>query len=96
VLSNFDPVERRACERDLVQTYHHELVRCGVKDDDKQLWDYVWSEYKVGGVERWLWFLIYFVGQPGMTDWAQFFHDQIASFMNDHSMTAADITQPRP
>jgi len=95
VLSNFDPVERRACERDLVQTYYNELVRCGVKDDE-QLWDYVWSEYKVGGVERWLWFLIYFVGQPGMTDWAQFFHDQIAAFMNDHSMTAVDITQPRP
>lgn len=60
------------------------------------LWDYCWNEYKVGGVERWLWFLVYFLGQPSLKGWAQFFHDQIAAFMNDHNLSAADITQPRP
>lgn len=94
VLSNMDPIERLACEEDLIKAYYEELKQCGVEDVD---WDYCWSEYKLGGVERWLWFLIYFVGQEGaMLEWAQFFHSQIASFMKDHKIRAADIVQPRP
>ena len=100
VLSNMDPVDRRACERHLLRAYYDELLRCGVADDNESdnnsLWDYCWREYTVGGVERWLWFLVYFLGQPRLTEWAQFFHDQIAAFMEDHRLTAADITQPRP
>ncbi len=96
VLSNMDPVERRACEHELVQAYYEELVSSGVAADEDGLWDYCWREYKVGGLERWLWFLVYFVAQPSMTDWAQFFHNQIAAFMEDHELTAVDITQPRP
>lgn len=94
VLSNMDPVERIACEKDLILTYYEELKKCGVEDVD---WDYCWSEYKLGGVERWLWFLIYFLGQEGeMLEWAQFFHNQIASFMIDHEISASEIVQPRP
>ena len=97
ILSNMNADERRACERQLVLAYYHELLQAGVKDIDKDtLWDYVWSEYKIGGVERWLWFLIYFIGQTGMLDWAQFFHDQIAAFMSDHNLTETAFTQPRP
>lgn len=94
VLSNMDPAERRACEEDLIKSYFEKLKRCGVKNVD---WEYCWSEYKLGGLERWLWFLVYFVGQGGaMMEWAQFFHNQIASFMHDHKITAADLVQPRP
>jgi Ecdysteroid kinase-like family len=93
VLSNMDPVERRDCEKDLIQAYFAELKRCGVTNVD---WDYCWSEYKLGGLERWLWFLIYFAGQEGMLEWSQFFHNQIAAFMKDHGITAADVVQPRP
>lgn len=99
VISNMDPVERRACEHDLVQAYYQELIRCGVPEKDNDgdfLWEYCWKEYKIGGVERWLWFLVWFVGQPSLLDWAQLFHDQIAAFMSDHKLTAADLTQPRP
>jgi thiamine kinase-like enzyme len=92
VLSNFHPSERRACERELVQTYWQEIQKQGVD----VTWEYVWHEYRVGGVERWLWFLVYFLGQEGHADWAQFFHDQIAGFMQDHSLTASDMTQTRP
>jgi hypothetical protein len=95
VLSNMDPEERRSCERNLVQTYYKELLKFGVANEDV-LWDYCWKEYTIGGVERWLWFLIYFVAQPNMADWAQFFHNQIAAFMEDHNLSADDITQPRP
>lgn len=93
ILSNMDPAERRKHERSLVEAYFEELKRCGVQNID---WEYCWSEYKIGGLERWLWFLIYFVGQDGMLDWAQFFHNQIASFMTDHNLTAKDVVQPRP
>jgi hypothetical protein len=90
-----DPEERRSCERNLVHTYYKELLTFGVANEDG-LWDYCWNEYTIGGVERWLWFLIYFVAQPNMSDWAQFFHNQIVAFMEDHNLSADDITQPRP
>ena len=94
ILSNMHPSQRRQCERSLLEAYYSELIRCGVKDLS---WEDCWKEYKVGGVERWLWFLVYFIGQTGpLLRWAQFFHDQIASFVADHEITVDDIVQPRP
>jgi hypothetical protein len=94
VLSNMDPTERRGCERSLVGNYYNELIRLGVQD---LTWDDCWKEYTIGGVERWLWFLVYFCAQDGpLLDWAQFFHDQIKEFMHDHKIKPDDITQPRP
>ena len=94
VLSNMDPADRRVCELELVQAYYEELVRCGVPPTD--LWEYCWKEYCIGGVERWLWFLVWFLGQPTLREWTQFFHDQISAMMKDHDLTAANLTQPRP
>merc|ERR1712232_211721 len=94
VISNMDPIERKACERKLVEAYYAELKKAIGDDDFCCNWDYCWSEYKIGGVERWLWFLVYFIGM-GMSDWAQFFHDQLHSFIIDHGIGANDITQPR-
>ena len=93
VISNMEPGERRACERELIQAYFDELVKAGVEG---VTFDYCWDEYRIGGVERWLWFLVYFVGLEGFSEWAQFFHNQIAAFMRDHDLTAANIGQPRP
>lgn len=95
VLSNMDPFERQECEEDLIKAYFEELQKCGVTNVD---WDYCWSEYKFGGLERWLWFLIYFAGQPpdALPGWAQFFHNQISAFMKDHNISADDVGQPRP
>ena len=93
VLSNMAGSERRDCERDLVKAYFEELKKCGVTNVD---WDYCWNEYVFGGLERWLWFLIYFAGQEGMLDWTTFFHDQVSEFMKDHQITAKDSCQPRP
>jgi len=93
VISNMNPAERKVCEKELVEAYFEELKR-----QNRAIgcsWEYCWQEYKVGGVERWLWFLVYFVGN-GMSEWAQYFHNQIEAFMNDHDLTADDITQPRP
>lgn len=96
VLSNMDPKERRECERTLIENYYAELIRCGVPKEDFSF-DECWKEYRVGGVERWLWFLVYFLGQEGpLLKWAQFFHDQIQAFLTDHNITPDDIVQPRP
>ena len=95
VISNMDPVDRRACEKELVRAYYDELLRNGVKDDANDLWDFCWKEYQIGGVERWLWFLVWFLGQENL-QFSQFFHDQIAAFMHDHDLTAENLTQPRP
>lgn len=92
ILSNMEPATWRACERQLIEAYHQELADAGVD----VTFDYCWKEYCVGGLERWLWFLAYFLGQHGMKDWAQYFHDQMAAFMHDHGFTADDITQVRP
>ncbi|KAL7559955.1 hypothetical protein ACA910_008276 [Epithemia clementina (nom. ined.)] len=59
-------------------------------------WEECWKEYTVGGLERWLWFLIFFAGKPDMISWVRFFHNQIADFMADHQLTAQHVTQPRP
>lgn len=98
ILSNMEPDVRREHERDLVRAYYDELLR-NVRENDREsiTWDYVWDEYRIGGLERWLWFLVYFLGQGlKFRPWAQFFHDQMASFVNDHGLTPADVTQVRP
>lgn len=92
IISNMEPETRRKHDRALVEAYHQELLNCGVEVS----WDFVWREYRVGGLERWMWFLAYFVGQPGFDKWAQFFHDQMASFLQDHELTLDDVTQIRP
>jgi thiamine kinase-like enzyme len=99
-LSNMDPVERRACERQLIEVYYSALCQAGVNEkcepNNRVTLDYCWKEYMIGGLERWLWFLVYFLGQDSLLDWAQFFHNQIAAFMKDHGLSECDITQPRP
>jgi hypothetical protein len=94
VLSNMDPKERHDGEKVLIQNYYHELIKLGVQDFS---WDECWKEYKIGGLERWLWFLVYFCAQEGpLLQWAQFFHDQIKAFVHDHQIQPKDVIQPRP
>mmetsp|Transcript_44401 Transcript_44401/g.107399 ORF Transcript_44401/g.107399 Transcript_44401/m.107399 type:complete len:448 (-) Transcript_44401:1669-3012(-) len=93
VISNMDPQERRDCEERLVRNYYDELVTLGLAE---YAFEECWKEYTIGGLERWLWFLVYFLANEAMLDWAQFFHDQIAQFRHDHNIKPQDVTQPRP
>ena len=94
VLSNMDPAERRGCEKELIQGYFNELTSSGKVD---MTWDKCWNEYRIGGLERWLWFLVYFAGQTGpLLNWGQLFHDQVKSFLYDHKVTPDEIGLPRP
>jgi thiamine kinase-like enzyme len=95
ILSNMDPAERRDCERQLVQAYYEELKRCGVKNVD---WDYtVGVNIKLEGSSVGCGSSFTLWGRMACyIAWAQFFHNQMASFMHDHKLTAADVVQPRP
>ncbi len=98
ILSNMSIEERRGCEERIVRGYWEELVRNGV-DSHSFPWEECWREYRIGGVERFLWFLVHFCGQPDgspLLKWGQFFHDQIAAFLKDHDLKPTDFTQPRP
>jgi len=98
ILSNMSVEERRHCEKDLVKAYWEELISLGV-DKGSFTWEECWNEYRIGGVERFLWFLVYFCGQPPgspLLKWAKFFHDQIAAFLKDHNLKPTDFVQPRP
>jgi hypothetical protein len=93
ILSNMDPSERRECEDKLIRNYHRELEQLGVELS----WEDCWKEYLIGGLERWLWFLVYFCSREGpLLEWAQFFHDQIKEFVHDHNIQPENVTQPRP
>jgi len=101
VISNMTPVERRSCEKTLVRNYYEELIRSKnsnivVEEEEEYTWETCWEEYKIGGIERWIWFLVYFCGRTNMIEWAQFFHDQMAEFVKDHQLTPDNVTQPRP
>merc|ERR1712232_1110529 len=96
ILSNMHPQERRGCEETLIGNYYQQLIDCGVSKSSFS-WEECWKEYRIGGLERWLWFLVYFCGQDGpLLEWAQFFHDQIAAFVDDHQIGPDEISQPRP
>jgi len=99
-MSNLEPAVRRLHERRLVEAYHDELkaaMASAGNDKHDVTWEYVWREYTIGGLERWMWFLVYFLGQgPHFRDWAQFFHDQMAAFVRDHGLSVDDVTQVRP
>ena len=94
IISHMDAETRRECERSLLETYHTELVQAGVQNVS---FDYCWNEYRIGGVERWLWFLVWFLGQgESMKSWSQFFHNQIKDFVHDHDLKVQDVCQVRP
>lgn len=95
IISNMETSDRRKYEKQLVRNYYDKLVQLNVSEF---AWEHCWNEYKIGGLERWLWFLVYFCGQhdPEMINWAQYFHDQINDFVHDHGIKPEDVTQPRP
>eukprot|EP01065_Artemidia_motanka_P048210 TRINITY_DN7727_c0_g1_i1.p1 TRINITY_DN7727_c0_g1~~TRINITY_DN7727_c0_g1_i1.p1 ORF type:complete len:354 (+),score=117.11 TRINITY_DN7727_c0_g1_i1:243-1304(+) len=96
VISHMTPEDRRPCERALVEGYYKELLDLGV-DGKAFTWEECWQEYRVGGLERWLWFLAYFAGMgEGMVPVAKFFHDQVLAFVKDHEIKFSELGQPRP
>lgn len=95
VISHMDPVVRSQCEEELVRGYYEHLVSAypGSKACD-YTWEECWSEYKLGGVGRWMWFLPYFASR-GPKHYLDFFINQVGAFLRDHCITAETVEQPR-
>lgn len=83
---------RKSMEQNVVREYYDELIRCGVR---AYSWEECWDEYRLGGLERWLWFLSFCAGVPAMHDFTRFFHNQISSFMVDHNLSATQVKRFR-
>ncbi len=104
MISHMEPDTRRACEKQVVQAYHEELLRmirptASAQDEDGEsdtkeayTFEACWAEYIAGGIGRWAWFIPLFRGQPKM---GQYFHDQLAAFLKDHIQDPKDMPQPR-
>lgn len=92
LISHMEPSVRRSCERELVETYYKELI---VGD---QVADYsfeeCWSDYRHGGLERWVW-LLALLSTMCPDSMNQYFQDQVAAFMLDHNITPENIGMPR-
>jgi hypothetical protein len=98
-ISHMPPQERRACERDLVASYHKELCRCLVEmgraeEAEAFTFDQCWVEYCQGGAGRWIWFVAYLV-EALPCEMGQWFHDQLAAFLHDHFANVDDVPMPR-
>ena len=105
ILSNMSINERRECELRVIKAYYDELIKSCSRSGNLAAsssfitFEECFREYKIGGIERWLWFLVYFCGQDDgspLLKWAQFFHDQIRAFIHDHNLKPNDFIQPRP
>lgn len=96
VISHMYPEERRRWEKELVTTYYSDLTNNDggrVNPNDYTL-DHCWRDYVAGGVGRWAW-LLPLLSEMCTAPWTQFFHDQVLSFIRDHSVTPSNIPMPR-
>lgn len=93
VISHMYPAERRAWESDLLAAYHESLVAGGVNGEEYTL-EKCRADYVAGGVGRWVWLLALLTSMCP-DDWVQFFHDQLAAFIEDHGVTPENIVMPR-
>ncbi|KAI8896122.1 kinase-like domain-containing protein [Globomyces pollinis-pini] len=93
LISHMYPSERKEVEMGLLQDYYDVLVESGV-DKSSYSFDQCKYDYVSGGVGRWIWLLGILCGMCP-DEWIQFFHDQLYSFIKDHSVTPQNIPMPR-
>lgn len=92
MISHLEPTVRASIERDVVAAYYAELINANGSID--MTFDQCWSEYVMGGLGRWLFFLPYDGwGAPPAT--SQFFCDQVSTFIQAHGVTPDNIPMPR-
>ena len=97
MISHSTAAERQANEEDLLKVYHEtlnaELARLGKKCHISL--DFVRKEYVVGGLARWAW-LLPVCCQLCPPAGAQYFHDQVLHFLQDHNIDPSTSPMLRP
>ena len=87
IISDVQTDVRRKGEDRILKAYWNRLISSGV-DPNEYSYSQCWESYKQEGLDRWVWFfpmLAYF----GYN--ADFFHDQIDGFLQDHKPNVDDF-----
>lgn len=95
IISHTSPADRRLIERELVLAYHKELTTGDALPDDLRAYsfDQCWKDYVRGGTQRWVWLFCLITSIcPAVV--SQYFHDQLAAFVEDHGVTPENIGMP--
>lgn len=100
MISHVSPEMRRAKEHEWVQGYHIELLaqlrsRGLHEAADAYQYDMCFAEYIAGGAGRWIWFVPFLIAMGLPTPMNQFFHDQLAAFLQDHVEQPSASPLPR-
>eukprot|EP00168_Porphyra_purpurea_P007933 TRINITY_DN19960_c0_g1_i1.p2 TRINITY_DN19960_c0_g1~~TRINITY_DN19960_c0_g1_i1.p2 ORF type:complete len:130 (-),score=25.67 TRINITY_DN19960_c0_g1_i1:57-446(-) len=93
LISHMEPATRRACEEDIMKAYYEELTSSGVPADTYS-WEQCWTDYKCGGLGRWLWFIGWMAGSMPVS-LNKFFTGQVVAFARDHGFTPDNVPLPR-
>lgn len=95
IISHTSPADRRLIERELVLAYHQELTNGSSLPEDLKNYTFeqCWADYVKGGTQRWVW-LFCLITSICPVVVSQFFHDQLAAFLEDHNVTPENIGMP--
>lgn len=100
IISHMEPKARKEVEKKLMQDYYATLSALLATEEGKKkheggyTWEQCWREYQYGGLERWIWLLIYLV-KLCPVKMSQYFHDQVLAFVVDHQIDPLQVGQPR-
>lgn len=85
---------RRKHERELVRAYWDHLISCGVSPNE-YTFEQCWKSYQRSPIERWIWMFAILTGFFDLpANAVQYFHDQVLSFIEDHSDEPFYILRP--
>lgn len=92
MISHATPEFRREQEPIVQRRYYEELTR--LVSPDQYSWADCQRDYAFGGAEKWIWLLAY-LSQLCPDRMVQYFHDQVAAFLDDHGVNHENVGQPR-
>mmetsp|Transcript_45525 Transcript_45525/g.131877 ORF Transcript_45525/g.131877 Transcript_45525/m.131877 type:complete len:394 (-) Transcript_45525:48-1229(-) len=94
LISHCEPRTRATIERGAVEEYYRLMCSQNSEMASSMSWEACWEEYKHGGVGRWMWFLPILAGMC-KPEQQQYFHDQVAAFIQDHGIDATNVPMAR-
>ena len=81
----------------LVREYYDKLISLRpalLTDPSPYTFDQCYSEYIIGGIGRWMWFLA-MMSTTMPLEIMRYFNTQVRAFANDHGITPDNVPQPR-
>jgi hypothetical protein len=93
MISHTDPSQRKTMERELLHTrYYNVLIANNPTIKTSFSFEDCYKEYVFGGLERWIWLLVYIANMPSCpTVVVQYFHDVVNQFMLDYATASPEF-----